>query len=57
MEPLDLPTDRVRAADRVDRHALRLQIAAAAPRERLEREPVAFALDENHVHAASLKIS
>jgi hypothetical protein len=41
------PPDRLRAADRHDRHALRGQVAPASRGERLERHLVAHALDEH----------
>ena len=46
-EPAQVPADRVRPADRNDGDALGGEVAAAARRERLERAPVARALDED----------
>jgi hypothetical protein len=46
-EPLEDVADRLRAADRHDGDPLRLEVAATASCERLQRDAVADALDEH----------
>jgi hypothetical protein len=43
----DRATHRLRTADRLERDALRRQVAPEPPRERLDRDPVARALDQD----------
>ena len=57
MEPPHLAADRLGAADRQDRHAFGIEVATAPPRERLERELIAHAFDQDDGHAASSRIS
>ena len=46
-EPREDTADRLRAADRDDRHAFGREVAALTACERLEGDPVARALDED----------
>jgi hypothetical protein len=57
MKAPHLAGDRLSAADRQDRHAFGIEVAPTPLRERLKRELIAHALDQNDAHAASSRIS